>query len=243
VDKITFCINTARNEKEYIALLMESLLNGIDTQLHDIIIFVDSDNQGTTQMLLDQKSLFPNLTVIKNEGEPIGYAGNINYMFGKAKTEIVSYLQSDMIVSLGYDRKILSHLTDNTILSSLRIEPPLHSQTSNGVTLVQDFGMVPSEFDYESFLKYSEANQDATKITNYFFAPFTLHKRLWLDIGGHDTAFKKSREDSDIALRFCLKRYDLIQCWDAMVYHFTCTSSHNQMAYLETCMENGRCYY
>jgi glycosyltransferase involved in cell wall biosynthesis len=98
MEKITFCINTSKNEKPYIELLLQSLLNGIDVNLHDILIFVDSDNQGTTEMLLQQKSLFPNLTIIKNEGEPVGYAGNINYLFQYAKTEIVSYLQSDMIV-------------------------------------------------------------------------------------------------------------------------------------------------
>jgi hypothetical protein len=58
---ITFCINTARNERPYIELLLQSLLNGIDVSVHDIIIFVDSDNQGTFEFLLEQKSLFPNL--------------------------------------------------------------------------------------------------------------------------------------------------------------------------------------
>ena len=224
-NKITFCINTSRNEKAYITLLMESLLNGIDVNLNDIIVFVDSDNQGTTEMLVEQKKLFPNLTIIKNNGNPVGYAGNINYMFSKAKTEIVSFLQSDMIVCLEYDKKLLSHMADNRILSSTRCEPPLHSQYDNAVTFVRNFGVVPEEFQYENFLKFAEFNTNATKMTNYFFAPLTLYKRLWNDIGGHDVSFLKSREDSDIALRFALKGYELKQCWDAMVYHFTCTSS------------------
>jgi len=84
---------------------------------------------------------------------------------------------------------------------------------------------VPNEFKYEEFLQYAEALKDPTKLTNYFFAPFTLYKHVWLDIGGHDVSFKKSREDSDIALRLCLNKTKLAQCWDAMVYHFTCTSS------------------
>jgi len=214
MEKITFCINTSRNERHYIELLLQSLLNGIDVNLHDIIIFVDSDNQGTTEMLIEQKALFPNLTIIKNDGEPIGYAGNINYMFSKAKTRIVSYLQSDMIICLGYDAALLSHVRDDMILCSTRVEPPLHAQQSNSVNYVEIFGFVPEEF-----------NKDPMKLTQYFFAPFTLYKHVWNDIGGHDVSFKKSREDSDIALRLILNKCVFIQCWDAMVYHFTCTSS------------------
>jgi GT2 family glycosyltransferase len=204
---------------------MDSLLNGVDTNLHDFLVFVDSDNQGTTEFLQTLKPLFPNLTIIKNNGDPVGYAGNINYMFRNAKTEIVSYLQSDMVVNLEYDKKVLSHLKDNTILCSTRVEPPLHCPNDNAVTFVQRFGFDPSEFKYEDFLRFAEANKDPKKLTNYFFAPFTLYKSLWNDIGGHDVSFKKSREDSDIALRLALNGCEMKQCWDAMMYHFTCTSS------------------
>ena len=223
--KITFCINTSRNEKAYIALLMESLLNGIAVDYHDIIVFIDSDNQGTTEMLVEYKKIFPNLTIIKNNGSPVGYAGNINYMFSKAKTDVVSYLQSDMIVCLDYDKKVSYHLKDNQILCSTRCEPPLHTQSDNAVTYIRDFGFVPESFQYENFLRFAEANLNADKLTNYFFAPFTLYKHVWNDIGGHDVSFLKSREDSDIALRLALKGVEFTQCWDAMVYHFTCTSS------------------
>jgi len=223
--KITFCINTARNEKSYLKLLLESLLNGVDVDLHDFIVFVDSDNQDTVGMLTASKSAFPNLTIIRNDGPPVGYAGNINYMFSKAKTDIVSYLQSDMAVCLDYDKKLLSHMADNRILCATRCEPPLHTQYDNPVTYIRSFGFVPEEFKYEDFLKFAEFYKDPNKLTDYFFAPFTLYKHLWNDIGGHDVSFLKSREDSDIALRFALKGYEMKQCWDAIVYHYTCTSS------------------
>lgn len=225
MEKITFCINTARNEKAHLHLLVNSLLNGVNTDLHDFIVFVDSDNQGSTEFLQTLKPMFPNLTIIKNTGTPVGYAENINYMFQYAKTRTVSYLQSDMIIPLSYDEKILSHLKDNRILCATRCEPPLHTQTDNAVTFVRPFGYMPDEFKYEDFLRFAEANRDPNKLTNYFFAPFTCYKHLWNDIGGHDVSFIKSREDSDIALRFALKGYELKQCWDAIVYHFTCTSS------------------
>lgn len=204
---------------------MESLLNGIDVNTHDILVFVDSDNERTTEMLVSYKKFFPNLAIVKNNGNPFGYAGNINWMFQHATTDIVSYIQSDMAVCLDYDKKLLSHMADNRILCSTRCEPPLHTQYDNAVTYVRNFGFVPEEFKYEDFLKFAEANKDPNKLTDYFFAPFTLYKHLWNDIGGHDVSFLKSREDSDIALRFALKKYEMKQCWDAIVYHYTCTSS------------------
>jgi len=138
LQSISFCINTSQNEKEYIELLLQSLLNGIDVNIHEIIIFVDSDNQNTTGMLLEQKSLFPKLKIIKNNGDPIGYQKNINYMFEIATHERVSYLQSDMVVSLKYDEAILSHLKDNMILSATRVEPPLHAPHDNPINYVRD---------------------------------------------------------------------------------------------------------
>lgn len=222
---ISFIINTSRNEREYITLLLTSLLNGIDINIHEIIIFIDSDNQNTTNFLLEQKNLFPNLKIVKNNGNPIGYASNSNWLISHAKHEIISYIQSDMIVCLEYDKKILSHLTDNIILSSCRVEPPLHAINSNSITHVKNFGLTPSEFEYEKFLSFAETVKDSTKLSNYFFAPFSTYKKNWLNIGGYDIKFLKSREDSDIALRFALNNTPLIQCYDAIVYHFTCTSS------------------
>lgn len=219
---ISFIINTSKNEKEYITLLLTSLLNGININIHEIIIFVDSDNQGTTNFLVEQKNLFPDLKIIKNNGNPIGYASNSNWLIAHAKNEIISYVQSDMVVCLEYDKRIMSHLNDNIILSSCRVEPPLHALHSNEITHVKNFGLVPNEFEYEEFLSFAETVKDSIKLSNYFFAPFTTYKKNWLK---YDIRFLKSREDSDIALRFALNKTPLIQCYDAIVYHFTCTSS------------------
>ena len=224
--KLTFCINTSRNEFDHLSLLMESLLNGVDVNEHDFIVFVDSDNQGTAEWLTTLKgTMFPNLTIIQNTGDPVGYAGNINYMFQKAKTDVVSYLQSDMVVCLEYDKKLMPYIAENRILCSTRVEPPLHTSHDNGVTYIRNMGFMPNEFKYEAFLKFAEANKQPNRLTNYFFAPFTLYRKVWNDIGGHDVSFKKSREDSDIALRLALNGVEFKQTWDAMVWHFTCTSS------------------
>ena len=220
---ISFCINTARNELNHIQLLFKSLQQNLSTLDHEVIVFIDSDNQNTFDWILTQKETFPNLKILKNE-LPIcyGYARNINEMFLQASHDVVSYLQSDMVVCKDYDLEVLKHIQPNMILCSTRIEPPLHGNSGEKITC--DFGLDPTQFDMESFIKYAE-EQKSDKITEYFFAPFTLYKSVWNNIGGHDTMFRRSREDSDILTRLVLNGVSIKQTWRALVYHFTCTSS------------------
>ena len=223
---ISFCINTAVNELEYIKLLVKSLQENLKYDCHEIVIFVDSDNQQTFEWLNTQKINFKDLKILKNT-LPVSYGPirNINEMFKFASHEIVSYLQSDMVISKNYDEYLLKHIKPNMILSSTRIEPPLHGPGSEKHTM--DFGLNPLEFRYEDFLQYCDQHREA-RTTNYYFAPYTLYKEVWNSIGGQDNIFRRSREDSDILNRLILSGVDIIQTWEALVYHFTCTSSRGQ---------------
>lgn len=223
---ISFCINTARNELNHIQLSFKSLQQNLSTLEHEVIVFIDSDNQNTFEWLLTQKEIFPNLKLLKNE-LPIcyGYARNINEMFLHASHDIVSYLQSDMVVCKDYDLEVLRHIQPNMIICSTRIEPPLHGNSGEKITY--DFGLDPINFDLDKFTNYAET-QKQNQITEYFFAPFTLYKDTWNSIGGHDTIFRRSREDSDILVRLLLNNTKIIQIWNALVYHFTCTSSRGK---------------
>lgn len=223
---ISFCINTARNELNHIQLLFKSLQQNLSTLDHEILVFVDSDNQNTFEWLLTQKTVFKNLKILKNILDiPYGYQRNINELFLTAKHDIVSYLQSDMVVCKDYDIEVLKHLQPGSIICSTRIEPPLHGNSGEKITY--DFGLDPELFDLEEFTLYAETHK-TNRITQYFFAPFTLYKDTWNSIGGHDTRFRRSREDSDVLVRLVLNGTKIIQVWNALVYHFTCTSSRGK---------------
>lgn len=223
---ISFCINTAVNELQHLQLLFKSLKDNLSTLDHEIIVFIDSDNQGTFEWLQEQQQVFPHLILLKNP-LPVcyGYARNINEMFKFASNDIVSYLQSDMVISKDYDLALLKHIKPKMVLSSTRIEPPLHGTGPEKHTM--DFGLNPKEFKYDTFLDWCEHNREE-KQTNYFFAPFTLYKDVWNSIGGHDTQFRRSREDSDVLNRLVLNGVKIVQTWEALVYHFTCVSSRGQ---------------
>jgi hypothetical protein len=82
-------------------------------------------------------------------------------------------------------------------------------------------------FDIDKWNKYSESVK-SNRAAEYFFAPITFYKKVWQSIGGYDTLFRRSREDSDLVQRCIHAGIKLIQTWQANVYHFTCTSSRGK---------------
>lgn len=224
---ITFCIPTARNERDYVSLLLTSIIQNTQHHLHEILVFVDTDNQNTHEMLLEFKKTLPNLKIYRNEGEfQVGGQRNISIMFNAAKNDIVCYLQSDMVVSPNFDKHLVETLiSENQILCFTRIEPPLHPASPEKI--VMNFGLDPSEFRYEEFLSFAKSIElENRPSTLEHFAPFAVFKKTWIDVlGGYDTQFRCSREDSDLILRATLNNIEMIQTWKAFVYHFTCVSS------------------
>jgi GT2 family glycosyltransferase len=223
---ISFVINTAINELEYVKLLLNSLKENLDNKEHEILIFVENDNQGTYDYLKSIQNDFFDLRIITHKLPPcIGYSRNNNLLVELAKHNIVSYLQSDMIISPHYDTDILNQIEPNTILSATRVEPPLHGESDK--TITKNFGLKPSEFNLEEWNKYSITIKE-DKTLDFFFAPITFYKDVWLGMGGYDTLFRRSREDSDLVQRCVHKGIKLKQTFNAIVYHFTCTSSRGK---------------
>lgn len=227
---ISFCIATANNEKDYIHLLLRSLVDHTDIEKHEILVFVDSDNQGTYESLIEKKNEIPNLRICKNEtGFPTWAQTNISIMFHAAKNDIVCYLQSDMVAGKDIDKHISESMTDKSVvLCCARIEPPLHPPGPEKI--IRNFGLTPDEFDYEGFNKFVDELQSENR-PNVFghFAPFALYKKTWFDVlGGFDTQFRCSREDSDFIIRLEQNGLNAVESWNACVYHFTCVSSRGK---------------
>lgn len=224
--QISFVINTSVNTRDHVELLLKSLKLNLSSKEHEILIFVDSDNEGTVEYLREQKKEFTDLRIITHKLRPcVGYSRNNNLLVELAKHDVVSYLQSDMVIGPNYDQFILEALEDNCILSGTRIEPPLHGLSDK--TITADFGTDPTEFDLDKFNKFSLEVKEEKEL-EYFFAPFTFYKKVWLDVGGYDTLFRRSREDSDLLQRFIQKGVKIKQTFNANVYHFSCVSSRGK---------------
>tara|TARA_B100001113_G_scaffold70328_1_gene54458 strand:- start:613 stop:1884 length:1272 start_codon:yes stop_codon:yes gene_type:complete len=226
MENISFVINTCVNELYHLKLLLNSLKDNLDNKKHEIIIFIDSDNQDTYGYLKSIKKDFYDLKIITHKlPHRVAYQRNKNLLVKIAKYDIISYLQSDMVISPHYDTDVLSNLEPNCILSAARVEPPLHGESDK--TITKDFGVYPEKFDLDKWNSYSVSVKE-DKTLNYFFAPLTFYKNIWLDIGGYDTLFRRSREDSDFVQRCLHKNIKLKYTFNAIVYHFTCVSSRGK---------------
>ena len=226
IRQISFLINTSVNTLDHVKLLLRSLKENLVGKEHEILIFVDSDNEGTVDYLREQKKDFFDLKIITHKLNPcVGYSRNNNLLVELAKHDIVSYLQSDMAISPNYDVDVLADLEENCILSATRIEPPLHGESSQ--TITKDFGTDPNEFKWDEFQSYS-VTAKRTEYLQYFFAPFTFYKKVWMDVGGYDTLSRRSREDSDLLQRFIQAGIKIKQTFKANVYHFSCVSSRGK---------------
>lgn len=223
---ISFVINTSVNTRDHVELLIKSLKDNLDGKEHEILVFIDSDNEDVYGYLKSIKKDFYDLKIITHKVKPcIGYSRNNNLLVDIAKHDIVSYLQSDMVIGPHYDTNIISELEDGCILSATRVEPPLHGYSD--YTITEDFGTDPTKFDIKKWNEYSQSVK-SNRAAEYFFAPITFYKKVWQSIGGYDTIFRRSREDSDFVQRCIHAGIKLIQTWQANVYHFTCTSSRGK---------------
>jgi glycosyltransferase involved in cell wall biosynthesis len=220
--KITFCIPT-KNNLRYLKNSINSIKEN-STNENEIIVFVDADNDGTVEWLKEN-----NITYLVNEtNEPKGIAYAYNRCIEIAKNPIVCMFHADMYMSKGFDIGILKYLKPLSVVSGTRIEPPLHPHGLEKI--VKDFGMYPEDFKKDDFNSYvSELIEHSKdKTTKGIFAPWAIYKEDITSMGMHDEYFHSYHEDSDIFNRFILNDYEIVQSWEAYVYHLTCRGGQFQ---------------
>lgn len=211
------------NTLEYTKLLLHSLKTNLDNKNHQIIIFIDADNEGSLEYLLEQKKHFTDLCIVNNNlPMPVGYQRNKTILTQLAKHDIISHLHTDMVIGPHYDTDILKHMKRGRLLSALRVEPPLHGESP--ITITKNFGLHPDEFDMDAWNAFSNTIKK-DELVDYFFAPYTYYKDDWMMLDGDDTAFRRAREDSDLVQRCVHAGIELSYTFAANVYHFTCVSS------------------
>jgi len=220
MDKITFCIPSKSNLR-YLKTCIPSIRENASRNDHDIIVFVDSDEDGTIEWLEQVKNEY-NLTYHINP-----YLGKKLFGIGKAydfciehsTTDVFIIFHADMMLGKNADLKAFKHLKPKTAICATRVEPPLHPNAGEKIHF--DFGVWPEEWKKEEFNKYVESQLEETKITNGIFAPWMMYKKEYLELGGHDPILKSCREDSDIFNRMKLAGFEFIQPWNSLVYHLT----------------------
>ena len=222
MEKITFCI-PSKNNLRYLKNSILSIRRNSSME-HDIIVYVDADNDGTLDWL--KANQVPYLT--NHLPYPQGIAHAYNRCIEAAKTNVVCMFHADMVLGANADENLLKHLRPKNVVSATRIEPPLHPSGKEKIT--QNFGMYPEDFNSSAFdhfvIEYSTKNKDIT--TKGIFAPWLAYRSELIEIGMHDEILHSYYEDSDIFQRLILNGCTMTQSWDALVYHFTCRGGQFQ---------------
>lgn len=219
MDKITFCIPTKSN-LSFLKLSIASIRENSFRKDHDIIIFVDSDEDGTVEWLQQNQDKFQYKYFINPELNKSLYGIGKAYDFciNEANTEVFMVFHADMVLGKHADRNAYASLKKGSVVCSTRIEPPLFP--NNGEKILQDFGMWPEDFDLKSFNDYVSQNSGNYKSTDGIFAPWMMFKSDFDMVGGHDYIFNSCREDSDLFNTLTLAGFTFKQKWNSLVYHF-----------------------
>ena len=220
MEKITFCIPSKDNLR-YLKTCIPSIRKNAYKKDHDIIVFVDQDNDGTVKWLDEAKREY-NLKFIINpklNKERFGIGKAYDACIKEARTDIVMIFHADMMLGKNADLEAFKHLDRKTAVSATRVEPPLHP--NGGEKILRDFGMWPEEFKEEAFDKFVDVESNTDKVTEGIFAPWMVYKEDFLAIGGHDARMHSCREDSDVFNRMMLDGWTFKQVWSSLVYHLT----------------------
>ncbi len=220
--KITFCI-PSKNNLRYLKNSIQSI-KANSLHQNEIIVYVDADNDGTKEWLDENRIKY----LVNDTDTPKGIAYGYNRCIEAATTPIVCMFHADMYMGQWFDDAILKHLKPLSVVSGTRIEPPLHPKGLEKI--VEDFGMYPEDFKKAEFDKfvYEMRYVYQGKTTKGIFAPWAIYKEDITSIGMHDEKLHSYHEDSDIFNRFILNGYDIIQTWEALVYHLTCRGGQFQ---------------
>jgi GT2 family glycosyltransferase len=219
--KITFCI-PSNNNLRYLKKCIPSIRNNARNKTHDIIIFVDRDNDGTIEWLESNRQQFdytyyvnPDLNITK-----LGIAKAYDYCIERTNTDIFMLFHADMVLGIDADHHALKYLKPKTVVCSTRIEPPIFP--SAGEKIIKDFGLWTDDLNEEEFknetIKLIESYTNKT--TSGIFAPWAMYKKDFESLGGHDHNLMSFKEDSDIFNRMKINGFELIQSWSSIVYHF-----------------------
>jgi glycosyltransferase involved in cell wall biosynthesis len=125
MDKITFCIPSKSNLR-YLKTCIPSIRENASRNDHEIIIFVDSDEDGTVEWLEQVKDKYNLKYFVNDLGYLYGIGKAYDYCIESSTTDVFMIFHADMMLGKDTDLKAYQHLKPKTVVCSTRIEPPLH---------------------------------------------------------------------------------------------------------------------
>ena len=150
MEKITFCI-PSKNNRRYLEACIPSIRKNSYRDDHDIIVFVDADNDGTVEWLESVKDKY-NVKYIVNDTDGLyGIGKAYDKCVEESTTDIFMIFHADMMLGKNADLEAFKYLDRKKVVCATRIEPPLHPE--KGEKIIKDFGMWPEKDVEEGWLE------------------------------------------------------------------------------------------
>ena len=197
--EISFVIPN-RNNLKYFKWAYDSIRKNQGN--HDVYICAAADacTDGTVEYYKSLAEKDSKFSFIINDGpERLGHTILYDRIVNElVNTDVFIIYHSDMYLCPGAIDHIEKNISEDSIVSLTRIEPPLHPPGPEKI--IQSFGQEPEEFSpkEEDFLKWFNSSKldRKGKLTDGIFAPWAMYKSKFQEIGGHDKLYRpQSKED------------------------------------------------
>ena len=118
--------------------------------VHEVVMLDDASDDNTWEWMQQIKEKDSNCIIFRNEtGDRVGHTILYDKGVELCSNEIFSIFHADMIATPNYVDNMIKHLEKGKVISSTRIEPPLHPPGPEKI--IQNFGLGTDEFDDNKF--------------------------------------------------------------------------------------------
>ena len=109
MEKITFCI-PSKNNRRYLEACIPSIRKNAYRKDHDIIVFVDEDNDGTVEWLESVKEKYNVKYIVNDTDELYGIGKAYDKCVDESNTDIFMIFHADMMLGKSADLEAFKYL-------------------------------------------------------------------------------------------------------------------------------------
>lgn len=174
--------------------------------------------QRITQNIKELFGSRDDIEMLMSINDELSLSGQYNKLVKDSTGDVVVLLHDDMILHRNFVDEIKKHISERTILTYTRVEPPIFYDQYAG-KVIYDCGRDIEDFDEDKFRKMGLSYDLIDGGSQLFFACYRKDY-----IGLDDETYKLFCEDDDLHLRYNILGYEKKVC-SAMVYHFVSKTS------------------
>ena len=112
MEKITFCI-PSKNNKRYLEACIPSIRKNSYRGDHDIIVFVDADNDGTVEWLESVKDKYNLKYIVNDTGKLYGIGKAYDKCVEESTTDIFMIFHADMMLGRDADLEAFKYIVNS----------------------------------------------------------------------------------------------------------------------------------